>query len=427
MTGARTFGAAAQRRFGIGLLTLVVLAAGGGWLGLTYLGVLSRDVRVTADLVAFGDALGPGAKVRYDGLIVGRVQSLDDSGDGPRATLLLDPDQADAIPEGSTARVLPSTAFGSEYVELVPPAATSGRPVADGSHLAADTSEETLALMASFEQAQRLLAAVDAEALSRATGSLAAALDGRGASLGGFVERADQLVTAMNDDADLFYGTLDDASAAADVLTGLLPAATGAAENARTTAATIVDRETDLATLIGTTGELVAVTDAAVARHTPVLVDLLATTAGPLEIFADHPAELQAILAGVPGVLHNGATAIDESSIQMNGLIGLDPLDPYTALDCPTYGTLQGSNCGGPVPLSMQPGAPADPETVASITDLLRTLDGEGTAPVPTPGTTPATSAPGSTAAPGVGPAAPAAPLSPLQQLFMTLLGGGAS
>jgi len=374
--------------------------------------------------VQVGDALGPGAKVRYGGLIVGRVHAVELTDDGPQVTLLVDRDQAAAIPAGATARVLPATAFGSEYVELVAPAAPSGAGLTAGAHLAADTSEETLALMDAFAESQRLLAAIDAEGLSRATGQLAAALDGRGDSLGAFLERADRLVTAMNDDTDLFYGTLSDATAAADVATTILPAAAGAGEHARTTAETVVQREGDLRTLIDTTGQLVAAGDATVAHHSTALIDLLATTSGPLRVVADHPTEVQAILARVPGVLHNGATAIDESSIQMNGLIGLDPLDPYTARDCPRYGTLAGSNCGGPVPAVFAPPEPTDPATVATITDLLRALDGGSTSPEVAPGPSTSPADPASPAAPAA-PVAPAASPSPLQQLLVALLGGG--
>ncbi len=427
MSSAGTSGVTPLQRFAVGLASLAVLGGSAGWLGLSYLGVVSRDVRVTADVVSLGDTLAPGAKVRYDGLVVGRVQAVDLDDDGPVVTLLIDPDHADAIPSDATARVLPNTAFGSEYVELVgnPTSAVDGTRLEAATHLEADTSEETLQLMASFSEAQKLLAAIDSEALSRATGDLAAALDGRGERLGEFVERADQLVTAVNDDAPLIYGTLSDAAAAADVLAGLLPAAADAAEHARTTAATVVERENDLATLVDSSGELVAAGDVFVVNHTPALVSLLATTDGPLRILADHPTELQSILAGAPSVLHNGGSSIDESSIQMNGLIGLDPLDPYTALDCPRYGTLAGGNCGGPVPVAQQPAAPADPATVDAVTELLRSLDGSAT---PTPGPT-ATAGPASGKPDSPEPGADSAPAtrSPLEQLLAALLGGGAA
>lgn len=416
------------QRFVVGLVSLGVLGAGAGWLGLSYLGVVSRDVRVTAEVVSLGDALAPGAKVRYDGLVVGRVQAVELDADGPVVTLLIDRDHAGSIPSGATARVLPNTAFGSEYVELVGDVVsdTDGPALAAGAHLEADTSEETLQLMASFAEAQRLLTAIDSESLSRATGDLAAALDGRGEKLGEFVERADLLVTTVNDDAPLIYGTLADASGAADVITALLPTAADAAEHARTTAATVVERESDLATLITSSGELVAAGDAFVVNHTPALVSLLATTAGPLDILADHPNELQAILAGAPRVLHNGGSSIDESSIQMNGLIGLDPLDPYTALDCPTYGTLKGGNCGGPVPIALQPAGPTDPATVDAVTDLLRSLDGSGATSTPDPTATPGP-ATGSPASPEPGADSPPAARSPLELLLAALLGGGAA
>lgn len=415
----------AWQRVLAGLTTMVVLGGVGAWLGLSYLGVVSRDVRVTAEVAALGDALGPGAKVRFDGLIVGRVQNVEPGAERPVVTLLVDADHADVIPAGSTARVLPSTVFGSEYVELVPPSGdvAAAGTLTDGAVLAADTSEDTLGLMVALEEAQQLLRAVDVEGISRATGTLAAALDGNGSEVGAFIERADQLVTTVNDDAELWYATLADATAAAKVLTAVLPDATDAAENARTTASLLVERTDDIGTLVTATTDLAGTADAAVVRHTPAIVDLLATTAVPLGILADHPRELQAILSGAPGVLHNGATSIDGQSIQMNGLIGLDPLDPYTALDCPQYGPVRGGSCGGPVPASMLPQEPAEPGTVRDVQELLDRLQGGEPATTVEPGEptpAPGTAGPSSPAA----PAAPATGPTPLQ-LLLALVGGG--
>lgn len=411
----------------VGLVTLVVLGGGAGFLGLSYLGVISSDVRVRAELLTLGDALGPGSKVRYDGLVVGRVHAVEATADGPVATLLVDADQADAIPADATARVLPATAFGSEYVEIVAPAGGGGDVLVSGTTLSADMSEHSIRLMDSFQKSQRLLRAIDVEGVSRATGVLAAAIDGRGDDVGRFIERADRLATSVNADSELLYGTLADLTAAGAVVDDLLPTTTRAAKNARTTARTLVERSDDLGRLIASTTALAGTIGTTVGHHGTAIDQLLDVTGGPIALFAAHTDSLASILSGAPRVLHNGATSIDGKSIQMNGLIGLDPLDPYTADDCPRYGDLMGANCGGEVPPELRRDDDVPPGLLSELQDLLGNLSEPGPDPTPAPpagaATTPTTGTP-TTPAPSASPGVPL--LDGLQQLLHGLLGGGA-
>ncbi len=53
--------------------------------------------------------------------------------------------------------------------------------------------------MTSFDEAERLISAVDAEDINRITGKLAPALDGHGKDIKDFLERTDRVVTDIND------------------------------------------------------------------------------------------------------------------------------------------------------------------------------------------------------------------------------------
>src|SRR5690242_12448002 len=128
----------ALRKVAVAVAGLLVFGGAAAYLGLSYLGVVSRDVRVEATLPDLGDALGPGAKVRYHGIIVGRVVSVDRGSDGYRAEILVQKQHAETIPAGATARVLPSTLFGSEYVELLGRGVSAGRHLESGDRVKAD-------------------------------------------------------------------------------------------------------------------------------------------------------------------------------------------------------------------------------------------------------------------------------------------------
>ena len=95
--------------------------------GLSYLGKVGGGVRLTAFLPTSGDSLGPASNVKYHGLVVGRVITVSGNAKQSKAEVVLKPEQAERIPANVTARVLPSTIFGSEYVEASSPGLRSRR------------------------------------------------------------------------------------------------------------------------------------------------------------------------------------------------------------------------------------------------------------------------------------------------------------
>jgi phospholipid/cholesterol/gamma-HCH transport system substrate-binding protein len=348
MSAGRGLAPGAWRKVAVAVAAVLVVGGIGAVLGLSYLGVVSRDVRVEAHLPDLGDTLGRGAKVRYHGIIVGYVVDLDRRSDGYSVELLVNSEHAESIPASATVRVLPSTLFGSEFVELLGEGAASpDLALASGDVLEADSTEGSLRLMESFDTAERLIKSVDVEQLTAATSRLAEALDGHGEDVGEFIERADAYVTTLDDDSELFFGTLSASASALDTLADIEPDLVSAAEHARTTAGTVVAKRQEIRRLMVSGTDLADSGTDVLDDHGDTLVDLVLTSAVPMDTFAAHDADLRLILARVPNVLHNGATSIDEASIQMEGMVGVDPYDPYTSADCPRYGTFAGSNCGG--------------------------------------------------------------------------------
>ncbi|TYL52078.1 MCE family protein [Nocardioides sp. BGMRC 2183] len=345
----------------LGLLTLV--------LGLQTLGVLSDDARVEVRLPTVGDTLAINSDVKYQGMRVGRVVAVDPGvGDpeGPSAEVLVDADHALAIPATVRARVLPGTLFGNEYVDLVTDTDSSARRGAgvvpasskvgagdhltDGDVVAADTSAATLRLMDTFEATQRLLAAVDPGQWDTALSELARAFDGRGEDLhqlirdgNGYLSRWAALEPQVMEDLGLVADN-------ADLLADIEPELVTALEDSLPLARTVVRHEQDLRTLMtGTSGLLdgpEGIT-AFLAAHDTETARLLADTAATLQVFADRHPAFEALLGKAPQVLRNGAAAVQDGRIQMEGVLAPQLLDPYDAEDCPRYGNLAGPNCPG--------------------------------------------------------------------------------
>jgi len=363
----------ALRKVAVAVAGLLVFGGAAAYLGLSYLGVVSREVRVEATLPDLGDALGPGAKVRYHGIIVGRVVSVDRRKNGYSAELLVQRQHADTIPSGATARVLPSTLFGSEYVELVGRGVSAGPHLESGDVVTADTTSESVRLMESYDTADRLIRSLDVEQLTTATSRIAAAIDGHGEDVGRFVERANEVLAAMQDDEDLFFGTLRGATRAMEVLDSIEPDAVSGAKHTATTADSLVTKRRTIDRLLASSAAVADRAGRLLHQNADTGVALATTSAGPMRVFAAHHLDLRLVLQRVPGVLHNGATSISDSAIVLEGQIGLDPMNPYTAADCPRYGSLKGSNCDD---------APAAaPGTVDTIEGLLGKLAADEKAP----------------------------------------------
>lgn len=360
-----------------GLAGFVALALVTGALGLQTLGVLSGDVRVTVQLATVGDTLGINSDVKYNGLRVGRVVDVDpvareaETGwEGPTAVALVDPDHADLIPAAVSARVLPGTLFGNEYVDLVPDPAgstrtpattgTSGstsisaqvRHLADGDVVPADTSEATLRLMDTFSATQRLLAAVDPAQWDVALSQLADSLDGRGTELAqlvrdgdAFLGRWEELHPQVQRDLDLLT---QDADLAADVE----PMLVAALRDSRPLARTLVQQQRATTTLLRGASRLLGGKDGVTSflrDHGDETARMLNATAANLEVFAARYPSFALLLRKVPTLLRNGAAAVKNGRIQMEGVLAPQLLDPYDSGDpddCPTYRGLEG-RCGG--------------------------------------------------------------------------------
>lgn len=340
------------QRLVVGAVGLVATVALGLWLTLSYFGVWTSDTKISVEVERLGDAIGPGAKVRYHGIIVGRVLRLSEHGDGYRLHLLVKEDHSTSIPSSATARILPSTVFGSEYVELL-----ADKDAADDAHLvsgdvlAADSTEATLSLMKSFDEAERLISAVDAEDINRITGKLAPALDGKGDDIKAFLERTDSVVTDFNRDLPTVWETLTLATEALGTISDIEPDLVSAMGHARTTTDTIVDQDKTIGTVLNGSTKVVARADTLLTGVHDILLPFVQRLERLTGLAADNAPAVQQILANFARTGANGAAGVDDNAIQMIGTLGADNPPAYTAADCARYGpTLIATNCGDPVP-----------------------------------------------------------------------------
>lgn len=339
------------RLAGLGLSGFLALGLLAGFLGLQTLGVLSSDVRLTVHLPTVGDTLGINSDVKFNGLRVGRVVDVDPA--GPTAEVLVGADHADLIPGGVLARVLPGTLFGNEYVDLVaaPGPATAGAHLSDGDVVAADTSTATLRLMDTFSATQRLLAATDPDQWDAALSQLADSLDGRGARLADLIDDGNAFLGRWAALHPQVQRDLDLLARDTALLDDVEPRLIAALEDTRPLARTLVTREKGMTTLLQGMSSLLDGEEGVTSflrTHGDDTARLLNATASNLEVFAQRHPAFASLLEKVPALLRNGAAAVRNGRIQMEGVIAPQLLDPYDSADpadCPSYRGLRG-RCG---------------------------------------------------------------------------------
>ncbi|WP_069160561.1 MCE family protein [Nocardia altamirensis] len=136
-----------------------------------------------------------GAEVTYRGVPVGRVGTMELTGDGVVMNLVIDSDSP-KIPASAKAVVANRSAIGEQYVDLQPDADT-GPYLRDNSVISSATTPVPVQqLIASVDTFTR---SVDLQALNTTVRELGKAFDGKGDDLQVFVESLNNFTTTFND------------------------------------------------------------------------------------------------------------------------------------------------------------------------------------------------------------------------------------
>ncbi len=168
-----------RNRIWAGLALIVSVALISGLSVLLFRGDLTKTSSVVVVSPRAGLVMNPDAKVKMQGITVGKVGSIELLPDGRSALHLeLDPRQMGMIPANVAADITSSTVFGAKFVDLVPPPQPAATALSAGQVLQGDSV--TVEINTVFEQLTTLLDSVDPVKLNETLGQLSRALDGRG-------------------------------------------------------------------------------------------------------------------------------------------------------------------------------------------------------------------------------------------------------
>ncbi|MCV7054301.1 MCE family protein [Mycolicibacterium gilvum] len=216
--------------------------------GFAFTGTFSSYVPVTLTAERAGLVMEDGARVKMRGVQVGRVGGIAAGKGLVELQLEIDPEQIDYIPANVEAQISVTTAFGSKFVDLVPPEQPSAERLAAGAVLMSkNTSVEVNTV---FENIVDLLDMVDPAKLNAVLSAVADAVRGQGPRMGEATTALNTVLTELNsrsdtirDDWRSFKGFNDTYAAVADDVVDILDAAS-------TTSSTVVAHSAQLDTLL---------------------------------------------------------------------------------------------------------------------------------------------------------------------------------
>lgn len=336
-----------------GVVGLAVLALLVTLLVLVGRGAFAEKFDATVTLDNAGGALVDGSDVRYEGVVIGRVQSIAHASERDAETgrqpvevgVQLDPELSEDVPDNVVARVLPATVFGTSFVELVSPGA-SGDFLRAGQRIPQDTSQETLELQQVLDSIDQIVTALGPAELATTLHNLAQALDGNGEQLGVTIERLGSYLGRLNPEMPAVRRNLELLSSNLEAFQRYAPDLFEATDDVLVAARTLIEQERNFAALVTNGSAAFDETNALLTENEEQLISVLMTTAVTVDVLYD---ERDQVVAGVLAAADFGRGFTEAMSfgryVRIDANLVLTGPQPYGAADCPTYGDLRGRGC----------------------------------------------------------------------------------
>jgi phospholipid/cholesterol/gamma-HCH transport system substrate-binding protein len=329
---------------------LVALVAGALVLAVVWLrssGAYGGPQHVSAQLADAGGSLGAGADVKVRGVIIGSVDDISRGADGGvRVRIAVRGDRLEQVPANVVARILPATVFGTSYVDLVTQGEPSHHPLHAGAVIPADSTQGTLELQQALDDIDRLVKALGPADLASAIGSVAQALDGRGAQLGTTLDRAEAYLARLNPKMPLVREDVRKLAANLELVAEVAPDLLTATADALVTARTIVDQKAALVALLSGSTALTARANAFLRAHRAGILRFVDNSATLLDVVhANRQAGITGALQTNTMLAEKIATVVQHGFIDSVTTFLLDVPPYYGAADCPRVGAAHGDNC----------------------------------------------------------------------------------
>ncbi|MGH3643197.1 MAG: MCE family protein [Mycobacterium sp.] len=294
-------------RIAAAILVAVVLAAA-VFTYLSYNAAFTPTEPVTVTAPRAGLVMETDAKVKYRGIQIGRVESIDYTGDQAKLTLAIDSSELRYVPSNAKVRIAGTTVFGAKSVEFLEPAEPKGGSLRSGTQVhAADVQLEVNTL---FETLTNTLQKVDPISLNATLSAVGEGLRGHGDDLGATLAGLNYYLQQFNPKLPALQQVFQKTAAVGNVYADAAPDLVTVFDNAPTISKTVVDQQDNLnATLLAATG----LANNGTATLQPAADDLIAAIQrlrAPLKVLGDYSPELGCIFTGTKKALDTFAPVI---------------------------------------------------------------------------------------------------------------------
>lgn len=297
----RHFGAQSYVRPLAGLATIIVVAAIVAVAVGLFRGDFTTSVPVTVVSPRAGLVMNPDAKVKMRGVEVGKVSSIDVRPNGEAVLhLAMQPAQMHLIPANVLVDIASATAFGAKFVELIPPAEPSPKPL--GANQVLEGKHVTVEINTVFQQLTSLLAKIDPAKLNETLGAIASAVNGRGHKIGQMISDLDSFLATQEPSLPALSRDLEVLPTVSNAYADAAPDLLATTDNAIRISKSIVDEQRNLdAFLISSIG-LADMGNDVVGGNRKALTDVLHLLAPTTDLLNEYH---KALWCGIAGDLGN--------------------------------------------------------------------------------------------------------------------------
>lgn len=264
---------------------------------LSYTEAFTSTDTVVVSAPRAGLVLEQGAKVKYRGIQVGRVEDIAYHGDQARVKLAIFRNEMHFIPSNATVHIAGNTIFGAKSVQFIPPKnpdSTSLRPDAHVQAVSVQLEVNTL-----FQSLMDLLHKIDPVELNGTLSALSEGLRGHGDDLGALLSGLNTLTQQANPKLPALQEDFRKAAIVADVFADAAPDLNTLFDNLPTINRTIVEQQDNLnETLLATIG----LSNNAYDTLAPAEEDFIAAikrVRAPVKVVSDYSPEFGCLFRGI--------------------------------------------------------------------------------------------------------------------------------
>ncbi|MEH3142213.1 MAG: MCE family protein [Mycobacterium kyogaense] len=283
-------------RIAAAILAVVVLAAV-VFTYLSYTAAFTSTDKVTVLSPRAGLVMETKAKVKYRGIQVGEVESIDYAGQDAKLTLAIRSDDMRYIPSNAPVRIAGNTIFGAKSVEFLTPENPDSTSLRPGTQV--QTKDVQLEVNTLFQTLTDVLGKIDPVNLNATLSALAEGLRGHGDDLGAGLSGLNYYLQQLNPKLPTLQDDFRKAAIVTNIYGDAAPDLATILDNAPTVSKTVVDEQDNLnATLLAATG----LGNNAADTLEPAADNFIAAIQrlrAPLKVLGDYSPEFGCLLKGI--------------------------------------------------------------------------------------------------------------------------------